>query len=102
MEVTKCKGNPPPLTDEGIERLRYVIVRQACKDFNSAYFERKRLERKKKPTEKEIDRLMKARAMESECLQFFHSGWYSALCDIDPDNLIRALKARRIKEGAIK
>lgn len=85
------------MTDEGIERLRYAIVRQACKDFNSAY-----LERKKKPTEKEIDRLMKARAMESECLQFFHSGWYSALCDIDPDNLIRALKARRIKEGAIK
>lgn len=87
------------MSNESVERLRYAIVKQACKDFNLAYFERKRLERKStssKLTKAETDRLNKAQAMESECLQFFHSAWYASLCSIDPETLINALKARRM------
>ena len=66
----------PPLhfTDEVIDRIRYAIVKQACNDYNSAYFTRKCLERVEKSrnlTEKEIKKLISAKKMESNCLAFF-------------------------------
>lgn len=96
------KRATPPLTNEGIERLRYAIVKQACKDFNAAYFERKRLERKSKSSglsKKESKELISAQSMEADCLNFFHSSWYSMLCDINPEKLICALKVRRMRDN---
>lgn len=98
---TNEKRATPPLTNEGIERLRYAIVKRACKDFNFAYFERKRLERKSKLsrlTKAERKTLISAQSMEADCLKFFRSSWYSMLCDIDPEKLIYALKARRMRD----
>ena len=95
------KHRPPPARSfDGIERLCFAIVRQACYDFNKAYFDRKALEYKaftRKLSESESDDLTKARAMEVDCLTFFHSQWYGLLCDVDPDALIRELKIRRMK-----
>ena len=100
MEKT-MKRPAPPMTREGIDRLRFAIVRQACIDYNKAYFDRRALERKaasRKLSKSDSDELMKARSTETECLAFFHGGWYAMLCDIDPDALIKGLTVRRLKE----
>ena len=95
------KQPTPPMTAESVERLRFAIVRRACIDYNTAYFDRKALERKgaaRKLSKRDSEALMKAKAMETECLNFFRSGWYAMLCDVEPDALIKGLTVRRLKE----
>lgn len=85
------------MTESGVERLRYAIIKQACTDFSRAYIGRKSIERKqfKRRTEKDLKALCMHRSREEECRAFFYSGWYATLCDIPPDKMIRALMVRR-------
>lgn len=84
------------MTAETFELLRFAIVSSACIDYNTAHFNCSALEKRKR-TESENAALTRAKVLEAECLDFFHSDWYTALCGIDPDTLIRKLNVHRLK-----
>ena len=62
------------------ESLANAIILQAVKDYREA---NKKLKRGRKNAE--------AERMRNECLQFFRSGWFSQLTDVEPEFLIRKL-----------
>ena len=70
----------------GYQALANAIVEQAAKDYRAALKALRRHPDSKTSMEK---------AMELE--QFFHSGWYSILTDVDPDYLISKLRKEAVK-----
>ena len=70
----------------GYQALANAIIEQAVKDYRAAL---KILRRH--PDSKAA----MAEAMEVE--DFFHSGWYATLTDIDPDYLIDRLRKESVK-----
>lgn len=79
-------GGDSNLQESGYDRLRFAIVEQACDDYLSL------LARLKKPTPDtnlcELDR-------------FFHSEWFTFLCDLEPDYLMELIR-RKAKKMVLK
>lgn len=70
----------------GYQALANAIIEQAAKDYRDALKTLRRHPDSKAAMQK---------AMEVE--QFFHSPWYAALTDIDPDFLIKRLRKETVK-----
>ena len=70
---------------EPYERLAQAIVVQAAKDYVSSM---KGLNRYKKGSNKALA----AEKMLDETNRFFHSGWFSMLCDLDGDKIVKMLR----------
>lgn len=68
------------MTKESYEKLANAIVEQAIRDYIWA-------ENKLKKT----NNCLEAEKAKKEVLKFFHSGWFIALTDIDPDRLIKKI-----------
>lgn len=67
-------------TEDGYEQLANAIIVQAVKDYRNS------LKRLKKHPYCDV-----ALTTKLDTEQFFHSVWFTALTDIDPDGLIRRL-----------
>ena len=72
----------PPISDSGVENLRFAIVEQAVEDYFSllAGFI-----------------TPKTDCNETELENFFHSQWFKTLCDLNPDYIINAIRERAKK-----
>ena len=70
----------------GYQALANAVIEQAAKDYRDVIHRLKRYPDSKAAMET---------AMEVE--RFFHSDWYAALTDIDPDYLIDRLRKEAVK-----
>lgn len=83
------------MNTEGIDRLRFAIVEQACKDYSSTCipYTKKRNESYEEFEKREISR----KRILSDCTNFFRSDWFCQLCDLDGENIMRELKKKRLQ-----
>ena len=81
-------------TDEGIERLRYEIVRLAVMDYDSALKWLRKHPQSKCVTESQKSLWSRKNALKNECEGFFRSKWFPALCDIDGEVLMRTVRQK--------
>ena len=83
------------LTDDAVDTLRVAIVKQAAKDYMTAYGRVKRLEKERERLRnRSIDEDLKtARAKLDVEKKFFYSEWYHILMNIEPDTLLKLLEA---------
>ena len=70
---------------EPYERLAQAIVTQAAKDYVSSL-------RKINRYKKDSDKALAAEKMLDETNRFFHSGWFSMLCNLDGEKLVKMLR----------
>ena len=68
-------------TGYGYESLAVNIVVQAAKDYRSAL---------KKLQQDPED--FRAAATRAECESFFRSSWFSAICSVDPEELLKRIE----------
>ena len=95
-KASKLRGhpaNPPP--EGGIEaayaRLATAIVRMAATDYAEALAGMLRAETRA-VRKHHID-------VKRQAEKFFRSEWYTALCDLDPDALMKGMEGRAVEEA---
>lgn len=82
----------------GYNNLANAIVIQAVNDWSNAV---KTINRIKKPkTEKQKEKLLKAKYRKSECEQFFLGGWFALLTGLDGEALLRDLNNNKLPNQA--
>ncbi|MCD7882493.1 MAG: hypothetical protein LUI87_02125 [Lachnospiraceae bacterium] len=79
------------MDNQAAERLRYAIVKQACRDYFAAS---RRLRRHP------LD-IVAAETID-ECERFFRGDWFMHLCDLDGEWIVRSLRERSKKPGNLK
>lgn len=81
------------------ELMRYAIVENACKDYEWALRYLDRLDHVGLTlTKSQQEQILKARRFRDDCENFFRGDWYKALCDIDGEKLISAIRKRVVAE----
>ena len=66
---------------DGYDQLANAIIVQAAKDYRSAL---------KKLQQDPED--FRAAATRAECESFFRSSWFSAICSVDPEELLKRIE----------
>lgn len=75
------------MTDEAMHLLRHGIVSRACLDYDTA------LRYMARPPEKQTGAgIIKHEAMISDCEGFFRGSWFRCLCELDGENVMRAVR----------
>lgn len=86
------RSNIKTICDKGIERLRYEIVKQAVVDYERSL---KKIRKHTPPrTAGDEKILIQYTRLKNDCELFFRSGWFSHLCDIDGEMLIREIRKK--------
>lgn len=75
-------------SDKGLEELRFAIIKQACIDYSDA------LTYLRGRTPSLSEEYIAAIKRKKECEAFFRSEYYSILCNIDGEHLMK-----KIREG---
>lgn len=82
------------LTPTGIEILRFEIVKFAILDYQRSLKILRRLSAKSSLSKIELTEKENAIVMKNDCVNFFLSGWYSTLCDIDGKSLMDTVRSK--------
>lgn len=92
------KGDHEMISDIGIERLKSAIVEQALKDLRVAYLRYRSVVRRRGANSLEArNQLLEVERLEN----WFRSGWYDMLCELDGNYLIEQIRRRVDKNGRI-
>lgn len=77
-------------SDEGLERLRFAIVKQAVNDYLYAL----KYLRKHPDANPKSSGYLKAKRLKDDCERFFKSKWFGTLYDISGEDVMKAIRRR--------
>lgn len=81
------------------EMLKFAIIENACKDYEWSLRYLNRLDHVGLTlTENQKKNIEKAKRMLSESENFFRSEWFSIICELDGESLMRKLRHRAMTE----
>ena len=77
-------------SDKGLDDLRFAIIQQACKDYEAS------LKYLRNHPEKDWQsrKTLQAIRMKDECETFFRSQYFSLLCDLEGEEIMRMIRKK--------
>ena len=79
------------LSDRGLNELKFSIIRRACEDYETSLrYLRKHPQQKGWQSRKTLQ----AKRMKDECETFFRSQYFSLLCDLEGEEIMRMIRKK--------
>lgn len=79
------------LSDRGLNELRFAIVQQACKDYETSLGY---LRKHKGTTGWQSRKALEMIRLRDECTSFFRSEYFSLLCDLEGEEIMKMIRKK--------